>query len=71
MKVGDLIAPVYNGAFYAEGVGIVLEEPSLSADCMPGGEGYPNETYYTLRALFADGIHEIFEEDCEVINESR
>lgn len=71
MKVGDLVVSIDNGVHYAEGIGIVMEGPSLSADCMPGGEGYPNETYRTLKALFADGIHEVFEDDCEVINESR
>ena len=67
MKVGDLVVPLYNGAFYAEGVGIVLEEPSLSADCMPGGDA-DDETYYMVKVLWVSGIEEVFEEDVEVIS---
>ncbi len=42
MKIGDLVVdPLGETA-------ILLSEPSLSEDCMPGGEGYPNETYYVV-----------------------
>jgi len=70
MKVGDLVASINNGVHYAEGVGIVLEPPRLSEDCFLGGAA-PDETYYIVKVLWPDGIEEVFEDDCEVINESR
>ena len=70
MKVGDLVVSVDNGFFDPEGVGIVMEPPRLSYDCLPGGEAV-DETYRIVKVLWAHGIQEDFEEDVEVINESR
>ena len=65
MKVGDLV--VSDGARgRMEGVGIVMEPPRLSYDCMPGGDA-DGETYYMVKVLWASGIEEVFEDDCEVI----
>jgi hypothetical protein len=64
MKVGDLVM--------ADGctAGIVMSEPRLSEDCLPGGDAYPNETYYYVSVLTQSGVLEDFEEeDLEVINE--
>jgi len=71
MKVGDLVVSIDNGVHYAEGVGVVMEPPRLSEDCFPGGEAYPDETYYIVKVLWPTGIEEVFEDDCEVVNESR
>ena len=71
MKVGDLVVSIDNGVYYAEGVGVVMEPPRLSEDCFPGGEAYPDETYYIVKVLWPTGIEEVFEDDCEVVNESR
>ena len=69
MKVGDLV--VYRGAIgRMEGVGIVMEPPRLSEDCFPGGDA-PDETYRIVKVLWPAGIDEVFEEDIEVVNESR
>ena len=69
MKVGDLV--VSDGARgRMEGVGIVMEPPRLSADCLPGGEA-ADETYRIVKVLWPAGIDEVFEEDIEVVNESR
>ena len=66
MKVGDLV--VSSGARgRMEGVGIVMEPPR------PQGEGraLADETYRIVKVLWPAGIDEVFEEDIEVINESR
>ena len=69
MKVGDLV--VSDGARgLMEGIGIVMEPPRLSEDCFPGGEAV-DETYYIVKVLWPAGIDECFEEDVEVVNESR
>ena len=65
MKVGDLV--VSSGARgRTEGVGIVMEPPrpvrkTAAAD----------ETYRIVKVLWPAGIDEVFEEDIEVINETR
>ena len=66
MKVGDLVLSIDNGVHYAEGIGIVMEPPRLSYDCMPGGDA-DGETYYMVKVLWASGIEDVFEDDCEVI----
>ena len=69
MKVGDLV--VSDGARgRMEGVGIVMEPPRLSYDCLPGGEAV-DETYYIVKVLWPAGIDEVSEEVCEVVSESR
>ena len=50
MKVGDLVEVLF------EGVGIVMSEPELSADCLPGGEAYPHEHYYLLDVFYPHGL---------------
>jgi len=70
MKVGDLVVSIHNGVYYAEGVGVVMEPPRLSYDCLPGGEAV-DETYRIVKVLWPAGIDEVFEEDCEVVNASR
>ena len=50
MKVGDLIDVLF------EGVGLVMAEPELSADCLPGGEAYPHEHYYLVDVLYPHGL---------------
>ena len=70
MKVGDLVLSIDNGVHYAEGIGVVMEPPRLSEDCFPGGEAV-DETYRIVKVLWATGIEEVFEDDCEVVNESR
>jgi hypothetical protein len=66
MKVGDLVEVLF------EGVGVVMTEPWLSADCLPGGEAYPHEHYYLVDVLYPHGI---INTDCDdvlrVVSESR
>ena len=50
MNVGDLVEVMY------EGVGLVMTEPELAADCLPGGEAYPHEHYYLADVLFPHGL---------------
>jgi len=71
MKVGDLVRVINYGVYYAEGVGVVMEPPRPSEDCFPGGESSPDETYRIVKVLWPTGIEEVFEDDCEVVNESR
>tara|TARA_Y100000034_G_C6712599_1_gene314860 strand:- start:205 stop:408 length:204 start_codon:yes stop_codon:yes gene_type:complete len=66
MKVGDLVMSAEFGGCDGEGIGIVMEPPRLSYDCMPGGDA-DGETYYMVKVLWASGIEEVFEDDCEVI----
>jgi len=66
VKVGDLV--------FVDGyeVGIVISEPRLSDDCLPGGEAYPNEWYRYVEVLTQSGeLDEYEEEDLQVISESR
>jgi hypothetical protein len=66
MKIGDLV--------FVDGyeVGVVMSEPKLSEDCMPGGDAYPNETYYLISVLLQSGGLESFEEeDLELVGEAR
>ena len=66
MKVGDLIDVLF------EGVGLVMAEPELSADWLPGGEAYPHEHYYLVDVLYPHGL---ISTDCDdvirVVSESR
>tara|TARA_Y100000310_G_C20525624_1_gene735869 strand:- start:625 stop:825 length:201 start_codon:yes stop_codon:yes gene_type:complete len=66
MKVGDLVECIDNGIFETEGIGIVMEPPRLSYDCMPGGDA-DGETYYIIKVLFPAGIIDVPEEDVEVM----
>ena len=70
MKVGDLVVSVEFGGCDGEGLGIIMEPPRLSEDCFLGGAA-PDETYRIVKVLWPAGIDEVFEEDIEVINESR
>ena len=49
MKVGDLVEVLF------EGVGLVMTEPELSADCLPGGDA-EHEHYYLLDVLYPHGL---------------
>jgi len=66
VKIGDLVEVLY------EGVGLVMTEPELSADCLPGGEAYPHEYYHLVDVLYPHGL---ISTDCDdilrVISESR
>jgi hypothetical protein len=64
VKVGDLIR--LNGD-----VGVVLTEPHLSADCEPGGEAYPNETYYLMDVFLPWGTETVATDECEGFYENR
>ena len=70
MKVGDLVVSIDNGVHYAEGIGVVMEPPRLSEDCLLLAPE-TDETYYIVKVLWPTGIEEVFEDDCEVVNESR
>ena len=70
MKVGDLVLSIDNGVHYAEGIGVVMEPPRLSEDCMLLATA-ADETYYIVKVLWPTGIEEVFEDDCEVVNASR
>jgi hypothetical protein len=66
MKVGDLV--------FVDGfeVGIIMSEPRLSEDCLPGGEAYPFEHYCVVDVVPQSGGLVSCEEEClEVISESR
>ena len=63
MKTGDLVR-----CSWEDTLGIVLARPRISNDCLPGGEGYPNEEYYCVRVLGPFGIEDWFTDDCEVVN---
>ena len=49
MKVGDLVEVMF------EGVGLVMTNPELSADCLPGGDA-EYEHYYLLDVLYQHGL---------------
>jgi hypothetical protein len=66
MKIGDLV--------FVDGyeVGIIMSEPRLSEDCLPGGDAYPNERYHLVSVLLQSGDLENFdEEDVELVGEAR
>ena len=66
MKVGDLVMSAEFGGCDGEGLGIIMEPPRLSYDCMPGGDA-DGETYYIIKVLFPAGIIDVLEEDIEVM----
>ena len=67
MQVGDLV--VSDGARgRMEGVGIVMEPPR---PLRSGELVAADETYRIVKVLWPAGIDECFEEDVEVVNESR
>ena len=68
MKVGDLVRA---GSLVPRNIGIIISDPRLSADCEPGGEAYPNESYYLVEVSFGDEIATCFVDELEVISESR
>ena len=51
MKIGDLVEVLYE-----HDLGLVMSDPELSADCLPGGDAYPYEHYYLLDVLFPRGL---------------
>ena len=66
MKIGDLV--------FVDGyeVGIVMSEPRLSEDCLPGGEAYPYEHYYLVEVVTqSGGLEKYEEEDLEPVGETR
>ena len=66
MKVGDLV--------FIDGyeVGIIMSEPRLSKDCLPGGDAYPYEHYYLVEVVTqSGGLENYEEEDLELVSESR
>ena len=67
MHIGDLVLDPFGDT------AILLSEPHLSEDCMPGGEGYPNETYYVADVLLTEfGCKDVWiTDDVEVISEAR
>ena len=62
MQPGDLIVD-RDGQ-----LGIILTEPRLSEDCMPGGEGYPNEEYYLIDVQFPTWIEPVATDEVEIIS---
>jgi len=62
MKIGDLIL-TRDGE-----LGVILTEPRLSEDCMPGGEGYPNEEYYLIDVQFPTWIEPLATDEVEIIS---
>ena len=67
MKIGDMVVdPLGETA-------IILSEPHLSEDCMPDGEGYPDETYYVVDVWLTEfGCKESWiTDDFEVFSEAR
>jgi len=65
MKIGDLV--------FVDGyeVGVVMSEPRLSEDCLPGGEAYPYEHYYLVEVVTQSGGSESYEEeDLEPVGEA-
>ena len=67
MKIGDMVVDCYGST------ALILTEPHLSEDCMPGGEGYPNETYYLVDVLVTEfGCKDSWATDeLEIISENR
>ena len=50
MKAGDLVEVLYE-----HDLGLVMSEPELSKDCLPGGDA-EYEHYYLLDVLFPRGL---------------
>ena len=65
MQVGDLIVD-RDGQ-----LGIILTEQSLSEDCEPGGEAYPNEEYYLIDVQFSSWIEPVATDEVEIISYAR
>ena len=67
MKIGDLVLDPFGDT------AILLSEPCLSEDCMPGGEYYPDATYYeAVVFLTSFGCKDVWiTDDVEVISENR
>jgi len=66
MKIGDLIEDLTCGE-----VALVLREPRISRDCLPGGEAHPHEEYYFVKVLSCRGIEDWDTDDSRVLIESR
>jgi len=66
MKVGDLVEVLYEHE-----LGLVMTEPELSKDCLPGGEAYPHEHYYLLDVLFPRGlVSTVYDDIARVVSEA-
>lgn len=65
MQPGDLIL-TRDGE-----LGVILTEPRLSEDCMPGGEGYPHEEYYLIDVQFPTWIEPLATDEVEIISYAR
>ena len=67
MKVGDLVLDLFGDT------AILLSESRLSEDCMPGGEAYPDETYYIADVYLTEfGSRDVWiTDDIEIISENR
>jgi len=67
MKVGDLVRDYITAT-----LGVILAEPWLSADCLDGGDAWPEEEYYLTEVLFTNGTALTIEvDDLELISASR
>jgi len=67
MKVGDLVRDYITAT-----LGVILADPWLSADCLVGGDAWPEEEYYLTEVLFTDGTTLTIEvDDLEYLHESR
>ena len=67
MRIGDLVLDPFGDT------AILLSEPHLSEDCMPGGEYYPDATYYEATVFLTEfGCKDVWiTDDVEVISENR
>jgi hypothetical protein len=67
VKIGDLVLDPFGDT------AILLSEPHLSEDCMPGGEYYPDATYYEATVFLTEfGCKDVWiTDDVEVISEAR
>ena len=67
MKIGDLVLDPFGDT------AILLSEPRLSEDCMPGGDYYPDETYYVADVYLTEfGCKDVWiTDDLEIISENR
>ena len=67
MKVGDLVRDYITAT-----LGVILADPWLSADCLVGGDAWPEEEYYLTEVLFTNGTALTIEvDDLELISASR
>ena len=71
MKVGDLVRWGDGVGCWERNVGIAVSDPRLSADCEPGGEAFPNESYHIVEVSFGNETITCFLDELEVISESR